>query len=237
MCHSDRRTHNFLYHEEKQQALLCPACDYGDVVHDRFLRHIATYHREVPQRCTWFQARLEAPFRIVWECDENACDFCAVRERDFTQHRLEVHGLTVERTLRGLPPLPRPFVPAPMMPLGFAAMARRTGLPWLGRNQGLEHLYIAVKEFPQSGLHFIMRGPHRIGSAAINVFPADPEEPFVPLLLPWPRFKADIVDTQENRFVATFETQAALQEGIYSCHHLHLPEDAFVFRVYEPMYY
>ena len=90
--------HHFLTHSRKHDMLVCPVCDYVDLVRDRFKMHLQT-HGLPATDLTSLVRESERDFTTLLSCGQPGCSFTTAYKHGLVTHQAMEHRLT--KTMSG----------------------------------------------------------------------------------------------------------------------------------------
>lgn len=207
-------------HKRKCIALICPACEYRDVVIDFFLQHIKMEHPEVSDTYPLY-ALPTSPFTQVLHCSVGSCGFRTTNTNFLDDHKFIVHGTTTHLEQLGRKPLRRyRSPPQPLPPTLRYIAAKFQQYRYIGWIEG-EGRYVALFDrVPDWGLCFVEHDMARRGVAFNRTEGALARPPVKEHATPlsWPRVRITAMDTSTLPWTMAFTltSQVAFERSEYS---------------------
>ena len=155
--------------------LVCPVCDYVDLVKDRFKLHLES-HGLPTIELTSMVRESERDFTTLLSCDQPGCVFSTAYKRGLVTHQAMVHRLPYDEDderLKDIRKFPQPSNVTRLPPLLFKAVA---GLDakMASRLTGQHMLTLAFERPVPVGKACVRYGDDRCGLLSFHHHPSSP---------------------------------------------------------------
>ena len=155
--------------------LVCPVCDYVDLVKDRFKMHLQT-HGLPATDLTSLVRESERDFTTLLSCDQPGCSFTTAYKRGLVTHQAMEHRLPYnedDERLKDIRKFPQPSTVIRLPPLLFKALAGIEA-KMASRLTGQHTLTLAFEKTVRTGRACIRHGDDRCGLLTFHHHPRLP---------------------------------------------------------------